>query len=108
MPASLDEIRPFGILATALTFGGAAVLLWVATGPALAFFVSVTGVEPIIGWFVLGGLLLATLVLAGCLSLRAEGEQLVLVVGSATDPLDRSNWLWTIGGIRKSACRPVS
>jgi len=44
-----DEMKPFGFLATALAFGGAAVLLWAATWPLQALFVGMTGVEPIIG-----------------------------------------------------------
>jgi membrane protease YdiL (CAAX protease family) len=92
---------PFGFLATALAFGGAAVLLWVATGPLLVFFVSKTGVEPIVGWFVLGGLVFATLIVAGCLSLRAEGKRTTSSwLGRLRFfPLNRSDWLWTIGGI---------
>jgi len=96
----LDEMKPFGFLATALAFGGAAVLLWAATWPLHALFVSITGVEPIIGWFALGGPVFATLILAGCLLLRAEGKPAT----SLSDrlrllPLNRSDWLWTIGGI---------
>src|SRR5216684_3638416 len=94
-------MKPLGFLATALAFGGAAVLLWAATWPLHALFVSITGVEPIIGWFALGGLVFATLILAGCLLLRAEGKP---ATSSLSDrlrllPLNRSDWLWTIGGI---------
>ena len=97
----LDEMKPFGFLATALAFGGAAVLLWAATWPLHALFVSITGVEPIIGWFALGGLVFATLILAGCLLLRAEGKPATSLLSDRLRllPLNRSDWLWTIGGI---------
>src|SRR6266700_3612568 len=96
--------KPWSISATrtkALAFGGAAVLLWAATWPLHALFVSMTGVEPIIGWFALGGLVFATLIVAGCLLLRAEGKP---ATSSLSDrlrllPLNRSDWIWTIGGI---------
>jgi membrane protease YdiL (CAAX protease family) len=96
-----DEMKPFGFLATALAFGGAAVLLWAATWPLHALFVSMTGVEPIIGWFALGGLVFATLIVAGCLLLRAEGKPATSLLSDRLRllPLNRSDWLWTIGGI---------
>jgi membrane protease YdiL (CAAX protease family) len=82
----LDEMKPFGFLATALAFGGAAVFLWAATWPFHALFVSITGVEPIIGWFALGGLIFATLILAvgGIAAVGVStGVVMVFIVGIA-------------------------
>jgi hypothetical protein len=79
-------MKPFGFLATALAFGGAAVFLWAATWPFHALFVSITGVEPIIGWFALGGLIFATLILAvgGIAAVGVStGVVMVFIVGIA-------------------------
>ena len=63
-----------GVAASLAMYGGGAALLWVAIRFSIPWLVSMTGVEPVVAWFVAAGAgMLLPLVAAAWLILAAEG-----------------------------------
>jgi membrane protease YdiL (CAAX protease family) len=94
---------PVGWFGTAAIFGSAAVLLWLVTHGLIPAAQAATGIEPILLWFALAGLLFfAPLLAAGGLMLVME----VPASGAALwrdrlrfRPLTGGDWLWGLSGL---------
>jgi membrane protease YdiL (CAAX protease family) len=94
--------EPFGLLPTIFTFGAAAALLAFMTGPFHRHLMATTSVEPVVGWFLLGGtgVFMPLLALAFCMlsserNLRPEAWRDRLRFRS----FDRGDFAWTAGGL---------
>lgn len=96
-PPPMGWIQTFGV------YGGAAILLFVGTHVLIPALSERTGQEPIVFWFLVGGLgVFAPLIIAGLLLLRQEpplrGPQL-WTRRLRFRPMDRGDWLWGIGAL---------
>ena len=94
--------EPFGIFPTIFTFGAAAALLAFMTGPLHRHLMAATNVEPVVGWFLLGGagvfvplLALALYMLSSERNLRPETWRDRL----RFRPFHRGDLAWTAGGL---------
>lgn len=68
------EIKPLKLFPSVLIYLMAAALLWIMTRVCIPFLSGISGLEPILFWFICGGLGVFTpLVLTGMLMLRREG-----------------------------------
>jgi len=108
MDKSFDDMRfrssspPFGIVPTIAIFGTAAALLALMTGPLHRYLMAATNVEPVVGWFLLGGagvfmplLLLALYILLSERNLRRSAWMDRL----RFRPFNKGDVAWTAGGL---------
>ncbi len=102
------EVSAIGWGGTLALFGGAALLLLLATEVLIPALAEWTGIEVVVAWFIVGGLaVFAPILVVGALLLRAERR------GGRRGPdapslwrdrlrfrrMDRSDWLWALGGL---------
>ena len=94
--------EPFGIFPTIFTFGAAAALLGLVTGPFHRHLMAATSFEPVVGWFLLGGvgvfvplLLLALYMLSSERNLRGSAWRDRL----RFRPFHRGDLAWIAGGL---------
>ena len=93
-------LRPFGWLPTLAFFGAAGALLYVATHGAIPALTRATGVEPVLWWFLVGGLgVFAPLAIAGVVLLRGEGAGVAWRDRLWLRRMDRGDWLWALGAL---------
>lgn len=70
-------IKPLKLFPSIVVFSAASILLWVMTHRCIPFFSEATGVEPIVFWFICGGLGTFTpLIITGVILLRKAGFKL--------------------------------
>lgn len=68
------KIKPLKLLPSAIIFVSTSILLWIMTHLCIPFLSDITGLEPIVFWFICGGLGVFTpLIIAGVTMLRKEG-----------------------------------
>lgn len=68
------KIKPLKLLPSTMIFISAAVLLWIMTHLCIPFLSEITGLEPILFWFICGGFgVFIPLIIAGAIMLRKEG-----------------------------------
>lgn len=94
--------KPFGIFPTIFTFGAAAALLALMTGPLHRRLMAATSVEPVVGWFLLGGAGVFVPLLS--LALYMLSSERNLRPGAWRDrlrfrPFHRGDLAWTAGGL---------
>lgn len=96
-------LAPFGWGRTALVFGGAAALLWLATRVLLPAIQSATGWEPLVVWFVAGGLgFFLPLALLGLAMIGAERRPNGVRLWQDRlwfHGMNRGDWLWGLAGL---------
>jgi len=101
-PQSTPRFRPIGFGETVALFGGAALLLFVATHVIIPRLADQLSLEPIVLWFVVGGFgVFVPLALAGWLLLVQEGSTGSGDVWQSRLRFRRMNagdWLWTLAG----------
>lgn len=92
---------PMGWVATTVLFGAAGLLLFVATHLLIPPLSRATGVEPVVYWFLVGGLgVFAPLVALGAFLLRREDLRgTPLARRLRFRRMDRGDWLWALGGL---------
>ena len=92
-----------GWIQTIAIFGLTALLLFAATELLIPAFSDASGSEPVLSWFLVGGLgVFAPLVIAGYVLLRREskfGEQSRWATRLRFRRMDRVDWLWGVGAI---------
>lgn len=67
-------IKPLKLLPSAIIFLSTSVLLWIMTHVCIPYLTEITGLEPIIYWFICGGLgVFVPLILTCIIMLRKEG-----------------------------------
>ncbi|MER9483661.1 CPBP family intramembrane metalloprotease [Mesorhizobium sp. M0494] len=96
-----DRVPPLGLGGSAALFGAGALLLFLTTRVAVPAFVSATGAEPVVMWFLAASIVLfGPLLLTAALLLYRErrlpgslGARLWLRLMNGGD------WLWAIGGL---------
>lgn len=92
-----------GWLPSLAIFGAAALLLFVGTRILIPWLARATGMEPVVAWFVVGGLFVFTpLVIGAYVLLRREPG--TGIVDSWAERLrfrrmNRADWLWTLGAL---------
>lgn len=97
------RVPPMGWLHSLAIFVGAGALLWAGTRLAIPTLVTATGLEPIVLWFLVGGLgVFAPLVVFGVVLLRREA--VTAAERGWQDRvrlrrMDRGDWLWTVGAL---------
>lgn len=68
------KIKPLKLFPSTMIFISAAVLLWIMTHLCIPFLSEITGLEPILFWFICGGFgVFIPLIIAGAIMLRKEG-----------------------------------
>jgi membrane protease YdiL (CAAX protease family) len=96
-------IPPFGIGLTLLTFGGGGLLLLFSTHVLIPFLSERTGYEPVIFWFITGGLLVfLPLIIAGYLILKREKAALDFRTFRERlrfRRMTQTDWLWAGGSL---------
>ncbi|MEG2478984.1 MAG: CPBP family intramembrane glutamic endopeptidase [Mucinivorans sp.] len=94
------NIRPLKLIPSAMIFISAAVLLWIMTHLCIPFLTEVTGLEPILFWFICGGLGVFTpLIIAGVLMLRKEGYKFTKETFAERlrfRPMTRRDWRYSL------------
>lgn len=97
------ELPPLGWLGTLALFGGAAIVLWLATRLGVPAASRTLGVEPVVGWLVVSSLAVFTpLLLTALLLLRQEGrlaEPHVWRERLRFRRMTRRDWAWGVGGL---------
>jgi membrane protease YdiL (CAAX protease family) len=91
-----------GPLQTVIIFGAAGLLLFIATGGLIPWFSTTVGVEPVVAWFLIGGLcVFAPLILLSWLMLRREqrNAQVPMATRLRLSRMSRSDWAWALGGL---------
>lgn len=98
-----DQIPPMGWAQTLAIFGAGALLLFVATHLLIPVLSHATGVEPIVFWFLVGGLgVFAPLALAGFALLAREparGDRPRWTGRLRFRRMNRADWLWSVGAM---------
>jgi membrane protease YdiL (CAAX protease family) len=102
--ASPLQLSPLGWRRTVAVFGAAGLLLFVGTHVLIPWMREATGIEPILCWFIVGGVGVFTpLLVVACLLLQREQplEKTPSVWGSRLRfrRMNRGDWLWGIGGL---------
>ncbi|HEX5106664.1 MAG TPA: CPBP family intramembrane glutamic endopeptidase [Pirellulaceae bacterium] len=97
--APATGIPPLGVIGTLLVFGGGAILLFAATHGLIPLLASRTAAEPVLLWFIAGGLgTLVPLVVVGIVILRGETSRPLVVLWRDRLRFRRMNagdWLWS-------------
>lgn len=100
---SAGQIRPMGWIHTLAIFGGAGVMLFVCTHVLIPLLSEATGLEPILFWFLIGGLGVFTpLLVAAWLLLRQEGrlgKPNLWSVRLRFRRMNRVDWVWGLGAL---------
>jgi membrane protease YdiL (CAAX protease family) len=97
------SVPTMGLGVSAALFGGAGILLYVATHGLIPVLSRVTGAEPIVLWFLVGGLgVFAPMLLVALILLRREGA--LTRPGVWTErlrfrPMTAGDWLWGLGAL---------
>lgn len=97
-----QQIRPTGWTQTLVIFGIASLMLYIATHGLIPILSRATGIEPIVFWFLVGGLgVFAPIVIGGYLLLRGEGrpEGELWRERLRFRRMDRGDWVWGIGAL---------
>ena len=98
-----QKTEAMGLLPSTLLFGGGALLLLLQTRVTIPLLSRITGLEPVLFWFLVGGLgVFLPLIAAGALVLRAEGRGFSRETFRERlrfKPLVRRDWLYVLGGI---------
>ncbi len=103
---SQSHVPAMGLGVSAVVFGGAGILLFVVTHELIPRLGQITATEPIILWFLLGGMgVLAPLLLAALILLRREGP--LTRPGVWTErlrcrPMTVGDWVWGLGSLAVS------
>ena len=88
---------------TLLLFGGATLLLFVATHWVIPILARNTGVEPVLLWFAVPSIFVfAPLLVAAFLLLRREGALAIPYLWRRRlrfQPMELSDWLWSLGAL---------
>src|SRR5262245_41427305 len=106
-PGYLDpqppSVPPMGLVETAVLFGGAALLLLAATHWLLPLLAERTCVEPVVLWFVVGGVgVMTPLLVAALVLLHREGQPLTMTVWRERlrfRAMTGGDWLWSLAGL---------
>lgn len=88
--------------ATTCIFGCAGALLWLVTHWAIPTLSNATGIEPILAWFLLGGLcVFAPLLFVALLLLRGEALDGVSIWRERLrfQPMRGADWAWALGAL---------
>ncbi|MES0038764.1 CPBP family intramembrane metalloprotease [Mesorhizobium sp. M0046] len=109
MTANSSETRegpeppPLGLGGSAALFGAGALLLFLVTRVAVPAFVSASGAETVVVWFLAASIILfGPLLLTAALLLHRERRQGRLVPLGARlwlRPMNGGDWLWAVGGL---------
>lgn len=101
--ASAGRIPPIGWIHTLAIFGGAGVLLFACTHVLIPLFSEATGLEPILFWFLIGGLgVFAPLLVVAWLLLRQErrlGRPHLWSARLRFRRMNRVDWVWGVGAL---------
>jgi membrane protease YdiL (CAAX protease family) len=95
-------LPPIGWGATIAIFAAAGALLWIVTHWAIPALSAATGIEPILAWFILGGLgVFAPLLVAALLLLRGEALDDVQIWRKRLRfrPMRAADWVWALGAL---------
>lgn len=99
----VSGIQPMGLGRSGIFFGGAALLLAAATHGLIPVLVARTDIEPVLLWFMVGGLgVLTPLVLVGFLMLTRESPSSLPTLWRQRlrlRPMTGSDWLWSVGAL---------
>ena len=101
--AMKNETKPLGLPASLLIFGLAAMILLFETHFLIPHFSELTGLDPVIFWFIIAGLgMFLPLLILAYLMLNKEG--VFISKQSWQDRLrfkrmSKTDWLWTLGGV---------
>jgi membrane protease YdiL (CAAX protease family) len=103
-PAGFPEHPPpLGWSHTLAVFGAAAAVLFVGTRVLIPHLSRATGLEPVVSWFLVGGLVVfVPLILTGALLLRREhatGDPRLWSRRLRFRRMNRGDWLWGIGAL---------
>jgi membrane protease YdiL (CAAX protease family) len=97
-----DRVPPLGLVGSAALFGAGTLLLFLTTRVAVPTLVSATGAEPVVMWFLAASIVLfGPLLLTAALLLyreRRRGRQGSFGARLWLRPMNRGDWLWTVGG----------
>jgi membrane protease YdiL (CAAX protease family) len=98
-----SAVPPMGLLHGFLIFGGGALLLGLGTRLVIPAVSQGTALEPVVAWFLVGGLLVfLPILLFGLFLLRQEGWGSVAGLWSARlrfRRMNRTDWAWGIGAL---------
>ena len=98
-----DQLAPLGLIASCALFGIGALLLFLTTRLVIPILVSVTGVEPVVMWFLSASIVvfLPLLIMASLLlhRERRSGGQGSLGTRLWLRPMNGVDWLWAVGGL---------
>ena len=93
-------LKPLKSLPAAMIFISTAVLLWIMTRLCIPLLAEVTGWEPILFWFICGGVGVFTpLIIVGVMMLRKEGYKFtkeILVERLRFRPMNRRDWRYSL------------
>lgn len=93
-------LKPLKSLPAAMIFISTAVLLWIMTRLCIPLLAEVTGWEPILFWFICGGVGVFTpLIIAGVMMLRKEGYKFtkeIFVERLRFRPMTRRDWRYSL------------
>ncbi len=98
-----DRVPPMGLGGSAALFGAGALLLFLTTRVAVPAFVSATGAETVVMWFLAASIVLfGPLLLTAALLLyreRRPGRLGSLGARLWLRPMNGADWLWAVGGL---------
>ena len=99
-----NRVPPLGLGGSAALFGAGALLLFLTTRVAVPAFVSATGAETVVMWFLAASIVLfGPLLLTAALLLYRErrlGRPGSLGARLWLRPMNGGDWLWAVGGLR--------
>jgi membrane protease YdiL (CAAX protease family) len=99
-PDTSSRIPPLGWVQTLTIFGAAGLLLFVGTYLLIPLLSKTTGLEPILSWFIVGGVGVFTpLLVFSCLLLRQEKQIRHWSVRLRLRSMNRGDWAWAIGAL---------
>lgn len=95
------QLDGIGWRATAALFGTAAALLWLMTGPLNRLLLAQVAIEPVVAWFLLGGLgVFLPILLLSLMAARQQGVTLAEMPNRLRfRKLDAGDWRWTLFGL---------
>jgi hypothetical protein len=98
-----NRVPPLGPIGSAVLFGAGALLLFLTTRVAVPAFLSITGAETVVMWFLAASIVLfGPLLLTAALLLhreRSRGGLGSLGARLWLRPMNGDDWLWAVGGL---------